>query len=59
MGWAVAKIPVAHSAGFFCRDTSTMINRVNKLERDMERDRDLRQTLHALRGDQATCEITP
>ena len=51
MGWAVAKIPVAHSAGFFCRDTSTMINRVNKLERDMERDRDLRQTLHALRAE--------
>jgi hypothetical protein len=25
-----------------------MINGVNKLERDMERDRDLRETLHAL-----------
>jgi ATPase involved in DNA replication initiation len=49
LGREVAKIPIAQAARFFGRDTSTMINGVNKLEADMERDRGLRQTLHALR----------
>lgn len=49
LGREVAKIPVAQAARFFGRDTSTMISGVNKLEADMERDRGLRQTLHALR----------
>jgi chromosomal replication initiation ATPase DnaA len=51
LGREIAQIPVARAARFFGRDTSTMINGVNKLERDMERDRDLRQTLHALRAE--------
>ena len=49
LGREIAQIPVARAARFFGRDTSTMINGVNKLERDMERDRSLRQALHALR----------
>jgi putative transposase len=49
LGREVAKIPIAQAARFFGRDTSTMINGVNKLEADMERDRGLRQRLHALR----------
>jgi chromosomal replication initiation ATPase DnaA len=51
LGREIAQIPVARPARFFGRATSTMINGVNKLERDMERDRDLRQTLHALRAE--------
>jgi hypothetical protein len=40
---------VAQAARFFGRDTSTMINGVNRLEADMENDRGLRQRLHAMR----------
>jgi putative transposase len=44
-----AKIPVAQAARFFGRDTSTMINGVNKLEADMENERALRQKLDSMR----------
>jgi len=49
LGRRAAKIPVAQAARFFGRDTSTMINGVNKLEADMEQDRALRQKLNSMR----------
>lgn len=49
LGREIAAIAVARAARFFGRDTSTMINGVNKLEEEMSRDRDLSQRLHALR----------
>ena len=49
LGREVARIPVAQTARVFARDTSTMINGLNKLEAEMERDRGLRQKLHGLR----------
>ena len=56
----VGKIPVARAARFFGRDTSTMINGVNKLEADMERDRTLSQRLYGLREKvRKSTEISP
>jgi putative transposase len=49
LGREVARIPIARAARFFGRDTSTMINGVNKLESEIERDRALRQRLHGIR----------
>lgn len=49
LGREIGRIPVAQMARLFGRDTSTMINGLNKLEGEMERDRALRQKLNALR----------
>ncbi len=49
LGREVARIPVSQAARVFGRDTSTMINGLNKLEAEMERDRGLRQKLYGLR----------
>ena len=59
LGREIAQIPIARAARFFGRDTSTMILGVNKLERDLERDRNLRQTLHALRAKIKTLRDNP
>ena len=48
LGREVAKIPVAQSARYFGPDTSTMINGINKLESEMERNRGLRQKMHGI-----------
>jgi REP element-mobilizing transposase RayT len=49
LGREVGRIPVAQTARFFSRDTSTMINGVNRLEAAMAEDRGLRRRLGALR----------
>lgn len=49
LGREIARIPVSQVARVFGRDTSTMINGLNKLEAEMERDRSLRQKLYGLR----------
>jgi chromosomal replication initiation ATPase DnaA len=49
LGREIARIPIARAARFFGRDTSTMINAVNKLESEMERKLALRQRLHGIR----------
>ncbi len=49
LGREVAGIPVAQAARVFGRDTSTMINGLNKLEAEMERDRGLKKKLYGLR----------
>jgi REP element-mobilizing transposase RayT len=55
----VARIPVAQAARVFGRDTSTMINGLNKLEAEMERNRGLRQKLHRLRERLSESPIIP
>jgi len=49
LGREVGKVPIAQAARFFGRDTSTMINGVNRLAADMERDRGLRRRLCGMR----------
>jgi len=48
-GREVGKIPVARTAKFFGRDTSTIINGLNRLETAGETGRSLRQALNGLR----------
>jgi chromosomal replication initiation ATPase DnaA len=49
VGREVGRIPVAQAARFFGRDTSVMINGLNRLEAAMGEDRSLRGRLGALR----------
>ncbi len=49
LGREIGRIPVAQMARLFGRDTSTMINGLNKLEAEMDRDRAFRQKLNGLR----------
>ncbi len=50
VGREVGRIPVAQTARFFGRDTSVMINGLNRLEAAMQEDNGLRGRLGALRG---------
>jgi hypothetical protein len=50
VGREVGRIPVAQAARFFGRDTSVMINGLNRLEAVMQDNRGLRGRLGALRG---------